>query len=74
MLVENPPSTAMLCPVTKSDAFEAKKNAHPAKSSGYPKPLFPGVFFFSIAFPTIGCSIAGFAKSVRIHPGMIQFA
>ena len=39
MLVENPPSTAMLCPVTKSDAFEAKKNAHPAKSSGYPKPL-----------------------------------
>src|SRR5580704_11308721 len=75
--MEQPPSTQMVAPVTKSEARDAKKTAVPAHSSGLPKRP-AGVRVMISWYNNAGgdpeaAVVTGAVKSVSIHPGAIAF-
>ena len=66
----NPPSTNTICPVTKSDASDAKNIVNPAKSSGSPQ-RYAGV---RLSIHSLRLSSrAGAVISVRMKPGAMPF-
>ena len=69
-MTENPPSIGIAVPVTKSDAWEARNTAMPAKSVGEPHRA-AGVRPRTLSFRPSICSRALRVRSVSIQPGSI---
>src|SRR6202035_2833582 len=72
-ITENPPSTGIAVPVTKSDALDARKTAMPAKSAIAPHRA-AGVRAKTLSCRPSICSRARLVRSVSIQPGSTALA
>jgi hypothetical protein len=72
-MTENPPSTGIADPVTKSDACDARNTAIPAKSADAPQRAVGVRARTRSCRPSI-CSRARLVRSVSIQPGNTALA
>src|SRR3954470_14083275 len=72
-ITENPPSTGIAVPVTKSDALEARNTAIPAKSSIAPQRA-AGVRASTLSCRPSISARARLVRSVSIQPGRMALA